>query len=150
MMNGAVLLSLMPQLLVASCGGSDPGLVQLDRNALYAVQVVREDVRPAYRCEGTLDTGSSTADFACTVENLAPWVVRGPVEHYELRDVVRLWIRDAASGHQRVQPDIAIDMEPLGDRFSGWGTILFRDGTGSGHFGATADAWRIGASRQEL
>lgn len=143
MTNGAVQLSLLLPLAIVSCGGDDSALVHLDPHARYAVQVVREQTRPAYRCEGVLETGASMADFTCTAENLPPWVVRGPFEHFELRDVVRLWIRQAGPAQQTGQPDIAVDLEPLGERFSGWGTVLFRDGTGSGHPGATADAWRI-------
>ncbi|MGZ6372086.1 MAG: hypothetical protein ACXWL8_01680 [Candidatus Limnocylindria bacterium] len=147
MTNGAVFWSLVP-LLIASCGGGElPGLVQLDPHARYAVQVVRNGISPAYRCDGTIETASSLADFACTAEQHDPWAVRGTVEHYELRDVVRLWIRDTGDP-QKVQPDIAIDLQPVGDRFTGWGTIVFRDGTGSGHSGATVDAWRIDASAE--
>lgn len=146
MANGAVLSSLLP-LLMASCGGSDPGaLVHLEPGAMYRFQVVRDDIHPSYRCDGTVETASSLADFFCTAENHDPWVVRGVAEHYELRDVVRLWIHRSDVARQTAQPDIAVDMQPLGDRFSGWGTILFRDGTGSGHPGATVEAWRIGAS----
>jgi len=39
------------------------------------------------------------------------------------------------------QPDIAIDLQPNGDRYSGWATVVLPDGTGVGHVGATAEAW---------
>ena len=40
-----------------------------------------------------------------------------------------------------MQPDITVDLQPDDDHYSGWATVVLPDGTGLGHFGASATAW---------
>src|SRR5947207_1272947 len=68
------------------------------------------------------------------------WNVDGSVEQFGSAILLQLWIRAAAS-RNAIQPDIAIDLEPVGERLHGWATVVLPDGTGSGHPGGTADAW---------
>jgi len=140
MANGVVWLSL----LLLSCGtGSDNGLVQFDSNGTYAVTVTREGDHPVYRCQGTVQMQSRIADFACEAEGLAPWALHGPVEHFPLPDVVRLWIRRTDPPALSGQPDIALDLFPDEDKFTGWGTVILRGAGEAGHPGADAEARKI-------
>jgi hypothetical protein len=101
----------------------------------------REDLHPNYRCAGDVQIRASTASFSCTAEALDPWDVRGAVEQTRTDDTLRFWIRDAGGAHADGQPDIAIDLQPDADHYSGWATIILPDGTSFGHVGATAEGW---------
>jgi hypothetical protein len=123
-----------------SCGGPESKSPNWPSDASIHVTVVRDDVHPTYRCDGQVQTHFATASFSCTAEGFDAWDVRGNAEQYVLSDVLRLWIH-AADSTSTAQPEIAIDLESQGDRYSGWATVIFPDGTLFGHPGATAEAW---------
>ncbi len=124
-----------------SCGGPQAGLFAWPSDATVHVTVIRDDPHPVYRCDGEIQTRFATASFSCTAEGFDGWAVRGDAEQFLLADVMRLWIRAAGGAQTTGQPDIAIDLQPNGDRYSGWATVVLPDGTGGGHVGATAEAW---------
>jgi hypothetical protein len=105
------------------------------------ISVARPDSSPGYQCDGDVQTAAATATFSCSADGYASWTVAGAAEQFDLPDVVRLWIRDAGGAHAAGQPDIAIDLQPDGDHYSGWATVILPDGTGFGHVGASATAW---------
>jgi len=128
-----------------SCGGPDSLRSMWPSDASVHVTVVRDDVHPTYRCDGQVQTRFGTAIFSCTAEGFEDWDVRGDAEQFMLPDVMRLWIHSADTALQP-QPDIAIDLEPQGDRYSGWATVVLPDGSFAGHPGASAEAWIEGSS----
>jgi hypothetical protein len=109
-------------------------------HATWHVKIARTDTHPNYSCEGTVDTAAGGAQFVCLAERFGPWTVNGSVQHFQSAVLLQLWIR-ATGSEQAIQPDIAVDLEPGGDRLRGWATVVLPDGTGSGHPGATAEAW---------
>ena len=124
-----------------SCGGPQASAPGWPSDASVHVTVTRDDVHPTYRCDGEIQTRFGTASFSCTAEGFDAWDVRGYAEQFMLSDVLRFWIHDAGAATSSPQPDIAVDLEPQGDRYSGWATIILPDGTFFGHPGATAEAW---------
>jgi hypothetical protein len=124
-----------------SCGGPQSKSPSWPSNASIHVTVIRDDQHPTYRCDGQVQTYFTTASFSCTAEGFEAWDVRGYAEQFVLSDVLRFWIHDAGAAGIRAQPDIAVDLEPQGDRYSGWATVVLPDGTSSGHPGASAEAW---------
>jgi hypothetical protein len=124
-----------------ACGGSQDSSLNWASNAAIHVTVTRDDVHPTYRCDGEIQTRFATAVFSCTAEGFDPWDVRGSAEQMILSDVLRFWVHDADAPSMSGQPDIAIDLEPAGERLSGWATVVLPDGTYAGHPGASADAW---------
>ncbi|TMB43826.1 MAG: hypothetical protein E6J58_00685 [Deltaproteobacteria bacterium] len=121
-----------------ACGGDDRP--RFPEQATWHVRLARSDSYPNYSCDGIVDTAARTGQFLCVAENLGAWSVNGSVEHFQSAVLLQLWIRKTGS-ENAAQPDIAVDLEPVGDRLRGWATIVLPDGTGSGHPGATAEAW---------
>ena len=129
-----------PALSVAAalaCGAEDRR--GFPDGVVWNVRITRGDEHPNYVCEGTVDTAGGGAAFQCSAERLSDWSVSGSVEQFRVAQTLRLWVRE--TGSPRFQPDIAIDLEQKGDRVLGWATVVLPDGTGSGHFGAVAEAW---------
>jgi hypothetical protein len=124
-----------------SCGGPQAKPSGWPADASVHVTVIRDDVHPTYQCDGEVQTRFGTATFSCTAEGFDAWDVRGNAEQMVLEDVYRLWIHDADAPTWAAQPDIAVDLEPNGDRYSGWATVVLPDGTFAGHPGASAEAW---------
>jgi len=124
-----------------SCGGPESKTSAWPSDASVRITVIRDDVHPTYRCDGQIQTHFATAIFSCTAEGFDSWDVRGYAEQFVLSDVVRFWIHDADTANATPQPDIAVDLEPQGDRYSGWATVILPDGTLFGHPGASAEAW---------
>jgi hypothetical protein len=121
-----------------ACGGDDRA--RFPDGATWHVRIARSDAHPNYSCEGIVDTAARNAQFVCVAERFGSWSVNGPVEQFRSAVLLQLWIRTAGS-KGAIQPDIAVDLEPVGDRLRGWATIVLPDGTGNGHPGATAEAW---------
>jgi hypothetical protein len=135
------MLIVMSCAALISCGGSQSSAPTWPMDASVHVTVVRDDVHPTYRCDGEIQTRFATAIFSCTAEGFDAWDVRGTAEQYVLPDVVRLWIHAADAPNEAVQPEIAVDFETFGERYSGWATVVLPDGTFAGHPGASAEAW---------
>ena len=121
-----------------ACGGESQELFPDQAN--WHVKLARSDDHPNYGCEGTVDTAARLAQIACAAEKFGSWSVAGPVQQFRSSTQLRLWIHAAATA-SAAQPDIAIDLESVDDRILGWATVVLPDGTGSGHPGATAEAW---------
>jgi len=124
-----------------ACGGEDRS--PFADQTSWHVKLARGDEHPTYSCEGTVDTVAGDARFDCVAERFGSWNVNGgPVQHTRSAVLLRLWIRTPGT-KDAVQPDIAIDLEPVvgGDRLRGWATVVLPDGSGNGHPGATAEAW---------
>jgi hypothetical protein len=121
-----------------ACGGEDSA--RFPDGATWHVRLARGDSHPNYSCEGIVDTAARIAEFVCVAERFGSWNVNGPVEQFRTELLLQLWIRTPGS-KDAIQPDIAIDLEPVGNRLRGWATIVLPDGTGNGHPGATAEAW---------
>ena len=121
-----------------ACGGEERP--RFPDQATWHVRIARSDTHPTYACEGVVDTRAGEAHFLCVAERFGSWNVDGSVEQFRSAILLQLWIRAAAS-RNAIQPDIAIDLEPVGERLHGWATVVLPDGTGSGHPGGTADAW---------
>ncbi len=126
--------------ITCACGGPASG-PRWPTDGTVHVTVTRADPHPAYQCQGDVHTGLGTAGFSCTAEGFDAWDVRGSAEQFDLSDVLRLWIRSADGAHSTGQPDLAIDLQPDGDHYSGWATVMLPDGTGFAHVGASAAAW---------
>jgi hypothetical protein len=129
--------------VLVGCGGPQSAWPTWPANGSIHVSVVRDDVHPTYQCEGEVQTRLATATFSCAGEGFDAWDVRGSAEQIVLPDVTRLWIHDADSANLTGQPEIAVDLEPHGTRYSGWATVILPDGTFAGHPGATAEAWVV-------
>jgi hypothetical protein len=121
-----------------ACGGEDRP--RFPDQAAWHVRIARSDTHPTYSCEGTVDTAAAEAQFLCVAERFGSWNINGSVEQFRSAVLLQLWIRGPGSMNA-IQPDIAVDLEPVGDRLRGWATVVLPDGTGSGHPGATAEAW---------
>jgi hypothetical protein len=132
---------LLSSAVLLSCGGPAGSSLAWPSDASVHVTVTRDDLHPTYRCDGEVQTRFATATFSCTAEGFDGWDVRGSAEQVVLSDVTRLWIHDADSTSMTGQPEIAIDLEPHGDRYLGWATVVLPDGTFAGHPGASAEAW---------
>ena len=124
-----------------SCGGPQASAPGWPSDASVHVTVTRDDVHPTYRCDGEIQTRFGTASFSCTAEGFDAWDVRGSAEQFVLPEVARLWVHDASAASWTGQPEIAIDLEPNGVRYTGWATVVLPDGTAAGHPGASAEAW---------
>jgi hypothetical protein len=125
--------------VACACGGASAP--QWPADGTVRIALTRRDPAPGYQCQGTVQTRPGTASFSCTAEGFGRWGVTGSAERSELYDVLRLWIRAADGPHSTGQPDIAVDLQPDDDHYSGWATVILPDGTGFGHFGASATAW---------
>jgi hypothetical protein len=122
-----------------ACGGSEK--MELSDASTMRIRVTRDGSHPNYLCEGTIKLGGGSSQFGCSAEGFADWTVSGTAEQFRLVDVLRFWVRASGTGRPVGQPEIAIDLEWIEGRYSGWATVILPDGTGFGHIGATAEGW---------